>query len=204
MRIEEFRGRFDVSRETCERLEIYEKLLRKWNPAINLVSAKTIEHMWQRHFTDSAQLYELGKQGEKWADLGSGGGFPGLVIAILAAEHCDPDITLVEADGRKAAFLRTVLREVDVPATVLAERIENAAPLQANIVSARALAPLPKLLALASRHLHPNGTALLPKGEGWRAEISDAQAGWSFDLSTVRSITDLQSVILVVKGIARA
>lgn len=195
---------FNVSRETIARLEIYEELLRKWNPAINLVSSRTLEQLWTRHFIDSAQLDRLAAPRGRWADLGSGGGFPGLVVAILRSEDAYPSVTLVESDARKVAFLETVLRATGVSAAVLHERIEAVPGLAADVVSARALAALPKLLSYAARHLDPDGTALFLKGESWRAEIEASRQDWSFDLETVASITDPQSVVLVIKGIARA
>lgn len=194
----------DVSRETRSRLETYESLLRKWNPAINLVAKSTLGDLWTRHFRDSAQLFDICPAGApRWADLGSGGGFPGLVVAILAAERApDLAVTLVESDVRKAAFLSTVARETELNVRVLADRIEAVPPLAADVLSARALAPLPQLLAFAERHLAPGGTALLPKGANHAAEIAEALATWRFDLQKHPSQTDSQAVILEVTGIA--
>ncbi|WP_126975243.1 16S rRNA (guanine(527)-N(7))-methyltransferase RsmG [Frigidibacter oleivorans] len=194
----------DVSRETRDRLETYESLLRKWNPAINLVAKSTLGDLWTRHFRDSAQLFDLCPAGAtRWADLGSGGGFPGLVVAILAAERAPGlAVTLVESDVRKAAFLSTVARETGLNVRVLADRIEAVAPLSADVLSARALAPLPQLLAFAERHLAPGGRALLPKGANHAAEIAEALASWRFDLQKHPSQTDSQAVILEVTGVA--
>ena len=134
----------NVSRETKARLEIYAELLRKWNPKINLVSKGTIDDLWSRHIIDSAQIYALACHPiEHWIDLGSGGGFPGLVIAIMAADRGSPGkTTLVESDARKCAFLRTVIRETGANATVMNERIEVLPSLEADILSARALGSL--------------------------------------------------------------
>lgn len=200
-----FAAEVDVSRETSERLALYAALLEKWNPAINLVSRGTLANLWSRHFLDSAQIFELRPvDAGHWADLGSGGGFPGLVVAILAAEVA-PDLrfTLVESDQRKATFLRTVLRETGVSADVRAERIETLAPLGADILSARALAPLTRLLDYASRHLSPAGRALFLKGATHAQEVDDALAHWRFDVQKFPSRTEPDSVILKIGGIAR-
>lgn len=195
----------DVSRETNERLTIYADLLRLWNSKINLVAPSTIEDLWSRHFIDSAQLYDLAANSvEHWADLGSGGGFPGLVIAILAQGEAMPlRITLVESDARKSAFLRTVLRETGVAASVITERAENVPPLDASVVSARALAPMAKLLTFAHRHLAQDGVALLPKGQNWEKEVRDAQSAWRFSYRIDKSVLEQNSVILSVTGVGR-
>lgn len=202
---EAIRAECDVSRETIERLQIYAALLEKWNPAINLVSKATLSEVWPRHFLDSAQLFALRPaSATHWADLGSGGGFPGLVIALLAAERApDLRVTLVEADLRKCTFLRTVAVETGVTPTILTERIESLAPLQADVLSARALAPLPRLLDFALRHLAPQGRALFQKGATHATEIDTALASWRFDVQKIPSKTDPASVILNIGGIAR-
>jgi len=195
----------DVSRETLARLETYAGLLEKWNPAINLVAKSTLPDLWSRHFLDSAQLFDLRPEGaRRWADLGSGGGFPGLVVAILAAEEAPQmRVALVESDHRKAAFLRTVVRETGISADIHAERIETLAPLAADVLSARALAPLSQLLGFAERHLSPSGRALFPKGATYQAELTEALAQWRFDVQKTPSKTDPGSVILSIGGIAR-
>ncbi len=195
----------DVSRETNERLHIYAKLLRTWNPKINLVAPSTLHDLWSRHFVDSAQLYALVPHGfDHWVDLGSGGGFPGLVIAILAQEQAGTSrVTLVESDGRKSAFLRTVLRETGVSATVITKRIEAVPPLSASVVSARALAPLSKLLEFAHLHLSETGIALLQKGQNWEKEMPDAESAWQFSYRIDKSVVDENSVILSVTGVGR-
>jgi 16S rRNA (guanine527-N7)-methyltransferase len=201
-----FAAAYDVSRETLERLHRYEALLKKWNPAINLVSPQTLRDVWTRHFHDSAQIYEMAPTTDAtiWADLGAGGGFPGLVIAILAAEK-QPGltVTLVESDQRKAAFLMTVVRELGLRAHILSERIEAISPLGADILSARALAPLPKLLEFAELHLKPGGVALFPKGAKWRDELSEAQKTWRFDVICHASVTDSEATVLKISGVSR-
>ena len=196
----------DVSRETRERLSIYAALVQKWNPRINLVSRASLENLRARHIADSAQLHDLAPHPvAHWADLGSGGGFPGLVIAILAQETGTPGrVTLVESDARKSAFLRTVIRETGIAATVLTRRIEAAAPLGADVLSARALADLATLLGHAVRHLAPGGAAIFPKGASWRQEIAEAQSKWQFISRVDKSRTDPDAVILHITGVSRA
>jgi 16S rRNA (guanine527-N7)-methyltransferase len=195
----------DVSRETSERLALYAALLRAWNPKINLVSRQTLADLETRHFSDSAQLLELAPaHSTTWADLGSGGGFPGLVIAILAADRRPAlHVTLVESDQRKAVFLRTVAQRAGVTVTVLADRIENIPPLGTDVLSARALAPLATLLDHANRHLRPGGTALFPKGATWRAEVDEALERWRFDCENLPSATSPDGAILRIGEIDR-
>lgn len=196
----------DVSRETEDRLKSYYDLLTKWTKRINLVSRATLEDGWRRHVLDSAQLVRLAPEGWRhWVDLGSGGGLPGVVVAIIAAEKDnDQHVTLVESDVRKAAFLRAALREVGVGADVVAARIEEIASLEADVVSARALAPLPRLLDLSHRHIKPGGTALFPKGKNAGDELQQALERWSFACEKIPSETDSSAVILKIGDIRRA
>jgi 16S rRNA (guanine527-N7)-methyltransferase len=199
-------GLADVSRETQDRLEAMVDLLRKWNRHVNLVSPKSLPDVWSRHIADSAQLFDLApKDATRWLDLGSGGGFPGLVCAILAAER-RPTLafTLIDADRRKCQFLQTVARELGLSVTVCATRAEDAAPFPADVVSARALAPLPTLFALSERFLSPWTCCLFPKGARAEAEIAAACATWRFKLRRVPSITSQTSAILCCEGVERA
>jgi len=195
----------NVSRETSERLKVLADLLLKWNPRINLVSKSTLDNLWTRHILDSAQIYHLAQHPtQHWVDIGSGGGFPGLVVALMAAEENSPElVTLIESDQRKCAFLRTVLRETGTAATVITKRIEKAEPQQASILSARALADLSTLFSFAERHLTSNGTAIFQKGASWQKEVEHAQESWSFNLDVITSITEPNSVVLKVKDIRR-
>jgi len=195
----------DVSRETLERLRIYAATLVKWNSSINLVSKSSLNDLWSRHFLDSAQLLAVaGTKYSKWVDIGSGAGFPGLVVAIMAhGSGIDAEFVLIESDGRKAEFLRSVSRETNVPITVLTERIEAATPQSADILSARALAPLTDLLAFAEIHLRPGGRALFPKGATFREEIKIALEKWAFEGEECPSKTDASSVILSLGDIRR-
>ena len=200
----DFQRQTDVSRETLDLLKQYERLLRKWTERINLVAPSTLDKLWERHFHDSLQLWELTPKRGLWVDLGSGGGFPGLVIAILAREAGQTKVVLVESDQRKAAFLRTVARELGLDAKVLSQRIEDVAPLNADVLSARALAPLPKLLAYTERHRKPGGVAVFPKGETAEDEIRDALESWHFDCQKHPSVTDAKATILSIGEVTRA
>jgi len=201
-----FAREFGVSRETLEKLECYAALLEKWNPAINLVSKASLPQLWTRHVADSAQVLAIADVDRgTWVDLGSGGGFPGMVVAILAAEtHPELSVTCLESDQRKATFLRTVARETGTEVTILADRIENVPPLAADVVSARALAPLANLIGYATRHIAPEGLALFLKGTGQAKEIGTALESWAFHLDTTPSRTDPQSIILKLRSIRRA
>ena len=193
----------NVSRETRERLETLLALVGKWTHRINLVAPSTIEDGWRRHILDSLQVHRAALAARHWADLGTGGGFPGLVVAVLEAERSTPaKVTLVESDRRKCTFLRTALRETGAQATVIDARIEDVPPLGADVLSARALAPLDALLGFAHRHLAPEGTALFPKGARWREEIAPAERDWTFSVEPIPSITDPDAVLLRIGGIA--
>ncbi|MFQ5437444.1 MAG: 16S rRNA (guanine(527)-N(7))-methyltransferase RsmG [Paracoccaceae bacterium] len=201
-----FQKRFNVSRETIERLQDYVLLLKRWNPTINLISRSTVSDIWTRHIEDSAQIWELREDSAiNWLDLGSGGGFPGLVIAVLA-KGCGSKIemTLVESDGRKAAFLTTCARELGVSARILKKRVEEVDPQYADIISARALAPLETLLGYGNRHIRHGGTLLLHKGKSWESELTKCEKYWTFQLEKHRSRTDPSGVLLKIGGLRRA
>lgn len=195
----------DVSRETHDRLLALQALTAKWTERINLISRSTRDEIWTRHILDSAQLFPLAPETAKtWVDLGSGGGFPGLVLGCLLADRPGARITLIESDQRKCAFLRTATRELGLPADIVTRRIEQADPVGAEVLTARALAPLAELLPLAARHLAPGGLALFPKGHGAAQEIEAARHGWVFDCVTTPSITDPDATLLRIERIARA
>lgn len=195
----------NVSRETLERLRAFEALVLKWTVKINLIAAGTKQDLWERHVVDSAQIYPAAPaRWANWADIGSGGGFPGIVVAILAKElNPEGKITLIESDMRKATFLRTAIRELQLNAVVIADRIEKAPPQNADVLSARALASLDLLLGFAERHLNHDGVALFQKGRTAQAEIDAAKQKWSFALATHPSITDADSQLLSIKELAR-
>lgn len=193
----------DVSRETQERLTAYVQLLVKWNNKINLIGRATEAQIWDRHIKDSVQIRDLApKDTTLWADLGAGGGLPGIVVAILLAET-QPGcrIHLVESDQRKATFLRECARILGLTAKVHSVRIEQLDPLGADVLSARALAPLTDLCGFADRHLRNGGMAIFPKGERWQDEVAEARAEWVFSLDSVASTTSPHSAVLLLKDI---
>ncbi|WP_224824277.1 16S rRNA (guanine(527)-N(7))-methyltransferase RsmG [Cognatishimia sp. MH4019] len=196
----------DVSRETNEALHELSADLLKWTKRINLIAPSTQDDIWARHIQDSAQLWPLRDANpEKWCDIGSGGGLPGLVLALLAkGEGAALDFTFIESDTRKCAFLTTMATKFSLKATVIAERIEVAPPVEADILSARALAPLPKLLDLATRHATPNSVFLLQKGAQFENEIDAARDSWHFKYETIPSQTHPDAVVLKIKEVARA
>lgn len=196
----------NVSRETMERLFAYCELVEKWNPAINLISKSGIPEIWDRHIIDSAQLFlQMPAQAGQWCDLGSGGGFPGIVLAILAKElRPATQMILVEADRRKSVFLAEAARLLDVDVKVKTQRIEDLEPQNADVLTARALAPLSDLCGYAYRHLKPEGVAIFPKGAAAQREIESAQKLWRFDYTVAQSHTDPAALVLTVRGIHRA
>lgn len=196
----------NVSRETFAKLQAFEALVRKWTPAINLVSKNTLPNLWERHIVDSAQIFAFRTlSARSWADFGAGGGFPGLVVALLAQDTTpDLHVTLIESDLRKASFLRQAARLLNVEVTVLSERAESLMPLNADIVSARAVAPLSDLLFLAQRHLQGEGVAIFPKGARALGEVADARKLWVFDVDSRPSLSEADASILVIRNIHRA
>ncbi len=195
----------DVSRETLRRLRTLEALVRKWSPAINLVSRGSLDEIWDRHVRDSAQLWRLRPPApRRWVDLGAGAGFPGLVVAILATEAAPGlEVRLIESDARKAVFLREAARETGTDVAILCERIETVAPQEADVVSARALAPLPTLLRHLERHARPGGIGLFPKGETVHKEIEEAQKIWSFRFELHPSQSRAGAAIVEVGALSR-
>jgi 16S rRNA (guanine527-N7)-methyltransferase len=204
--VEELVAGLNVSRETIAALQSFEALVQRWNPAINLVSKSSLSQLWPRHILDSAQIFTFcPPKAQSWGDLGSGGGFPGIVVAILAKELMPGlRVTLVESDARKATFLRQAVQALGLPTVVQSQRIESTEPLRADILSARALASLPDLLGFADRHLAPGGTAIFPKGERFPEEIADARKTWAFDVDTRPSLSEAKAAILVIRNIRRA
>lgn len=197
-----------VSRETYERLAVLVALVKKWQKAENLVAASTLDTIWTRHVADSAQLVGLFRDVRQWLDLGSGGGFPGLVTAILLGDSGREGgmVHLVESNARKCAFLRTAARETGAPAAVHHGRIEDIlarweAPVEA--ISARALASLPDLFRLAGPLVTPDRPALFFKGVDYRSEIGEASQSWDFDLVEHPSRISEGSVILEVRRAVR-
>jgi len=179
-----------VSRETARRLETFVTLLQKWQPVENLISPATLPHLWRRHVADSAQLYVLFPTVTRFLDLGTGAGFPGLVIAILGQGRPDFHVDLVESNQRKCAFLRAVVRETGAPAEVHHGRAEHVVPQlwQGSVnhndcVTSRALAPLSALLGYAEPLLKRGAFAAFHKGGDWAREVEEARRDWDFALT---------------------
>ncbi len=194
----------DVSRETRADLERFAALLTKWQGSINLVAPNTLGDLWQRHIEDSLQLLPLlPDRAQAFVDLGSGGGFPGLVLAIaLKSTRPDARMTLIESDARKGAFLNEAIRATGANARVITGRINDIAPSGADVVTARALAPLPRLLGFAARHLTSEGTALLQKGGKVHEELAAARADWHFEYALYPSLTSEDGVILQIRELS--
>ncbi|MEM9044128.1 MAG: 16S rRNA (guanine(527)-N(7))-methyltransferase RsmG [Pseudomonadota bacterium] len=194
-----------VSRETLERLRAYEALLLKWTQRINLISRHTRQDVWRRHIIDSAQLYPLirSKSGS-WLDLGSGGGLPGVILAILTAEGGRPaHIHMVESDTRKASFLAHVCRELALPATVHAERIERLTPFPVGLITARALASVDQLLSYSVPFTEPSTQILLLKGEKAHSELTAARQTWHSDIEVFESRMDPTGRILSLSNVRK-
>lgn len=192
-----------VSRETLQRLEAFEADFLRWSARINLAAPSTLSELWERHIIDSAQLAGLKPEARRWLDLGSGGGFPGAVVAILVREHEGALVELVESNSKKSAFLKTVLAQLEAPARVHSTRIEVAPGKvqQPEIVTARALAPLRELVALANPWLSGGATGLFHKGRDYRREIEECEGDWDFDLVEHESRLDSQSRILEISNL---
>ncbi len=197
---EEFQVATNVSRETLARLRTYEALLRKWQPAINLVSKSSLDDLWRRHFLDSAQLLRFVPPGARTlVDLGSGAGFPGLVLAALGM----PGVHLVDSDARKCAFLREAARSLGVSVDIHHGRIEEAAPFIADLVTARALAPLSDLLDLGERFIGPHTICLFLKGKGVDEELTGVREKWNMTITREISASDPSGTILRLEHIRR-
>ena len=189
-----------VSRETHRQLEIYARLLLQWNRTINLLSRRDEMELWPRHIADSLNLIPLlPTDFEFGLDLGTGGGFPGLVLAIATRKH----FHLVESDHRKAAFLREAARATGCNATVHATRIEDVAIEGAPLITARALAPLSKLLEWATPKLAPDGICLFPKGRNHASELTAAETQWQMGIESFPSTAAPGAVVLRIRDIQR-
>ncbi|MCH8181734.1 MAG: 16S rRNA (guanine(527)-N(7))-methyltransferase RsmG [Proteobacteria bacterium] len=194
---EEFRDELGVSAEELERLQEFVALLTRWLKRVNLISRNSLADIWRRHILDSAQLLQYAPPtARRWADLGSGAGFPGLVTAILGA----PDQHLIESDGRKYAFLVEAVRATQVEVTLHHARIEDLEPLSADVVTARALAPLTDLLPHASRHGSGRHTCLLPKGRNAAIELRDAAKSWSLTYRCFPSLSHPEGRVLAIQA----
>ena len=188
-----------------EELEIYERLLRQWQAKINLVSDQTLPRLWTRHFADSAQLLQLVPDRARWADLGSGAGFPGMILALLLKNRPGAVVHLIESDQRKAAFLRSVSRETGAAAQVHLVRIDRALPPlldEIDAISARALAPLPQLVDWSREHLLKNALGVFLKGEDWADELTAAGQTDIFQYNCFESRTNPAARVIIVSKAA--
>jgi len=195
-----------VSRETVDRLDRFAEVLRSWQRRMNLIAPSTEAALWTRHIADSLQLIPLAPRARVWADFGSGGGFPGLAIACALADTPGAHVHLVESNTKKAAFLREAARAVGAPASVHAVRIEefvDDASKRIEVVTARALAPLEKLLSMAYPLLKTGVLGLFPKGQDVGAELTEAAKYWNIEASLAPSRTDPKARIVVVRGLER-
>ena len=195
-----------VSRETAARLDRFVELLLQWQNKTNLIAPSTVPTIWTRHIADSLQLLALAPDAKCWVDLGSGAGFPGLVIACALADQAGARVHLVESNAKKAAFLREAVRRIGAPALVHAVRIEDFVKnfkQKPDAVSARALAPLEVLLELAHPLLKTGAKGLFPKGQDVDAELTQASKCWSMDVELVPSKTNSRARIVVVRGLRR-
>tara|TARA_B100001971_G_C18222376_1_gene558060 strand:- start:1086 stop:1697 length:612 start_codon:yes stop_codon:yes gene_type:complete len=195
----DFEKQMNVSRETLDKFITYGELLRKWQKSVNLVSNKTLDDLWRRHMLDSAQLVEyIDNKDIEIVDIGSGAGFPGLALSILGY-----DVTMIESDTKKCLFLKEVIRQLSLFAVVENCRIEDAQH-TANLLTARALAPLTDLLRYSENLIDADGTCLFQKGRTAEQEIIDARKdGWNFDIQKYESIASEDSYVIELKNVSR-
>ena len=195
----------DVSRETLDALKYFEDLVVLWNPAINLISNSSVSDLWSRHIIDSAQLFLFTLPDEGlWLDVGSGGGFPGIVVSIIARELAPSlRVALVESDKRKCVFLRTVVRELGLSVKVINDRIENVKLDDVAYLSSRALRNLNSLLFIVENNVSRETICVFPKGRSYKKELVESQKNWKFDLNLIDSNTSEDSKVIVLKGLER-
>lgn len=202
---EDFQREFEVSDECINRLMHYEVLLKKWTKVINLIGPSTVSQIWSRHFYESAKSFQIAKSKPgKWLDFGSGGGLPGVVVALIAEDQrADFNLVCVEADLRKCQFIRTVSRETGARVSVSSRRIEDLPAQNAQAIFSRALASLDSLLKLSENQLATDGNCFFHKGKNWRSEIAEAQKNWSFNYEVHDCGTHEESVILSIGDLKR-
>ncbi|MDG2355016.1 MAG: 16S rRNA (guanine(527)-N(7))-methyltransferase RsmG [Paracoccaceae bacterium] len=192
-----------VSRETCEKLHYYYCILSEWNTKVNLVSRKSIESSWQRHFLDSSQLWLYAPQNAKtWLDFGSGGGFPGLVISIIAQElNPQLKVILVEKNKKKAFFLEQVSLKLSLNVCLFCSKVEDVKPQKADVISARAFGALRRLIEIAYMHKNDKTISLFPKGKTFSLEIKESLVYWEFEMRQISNLLSLDSSILEIRNI---
>ncbi len=199
----EFVKSLNVSRETLNGFYEYETLLSKWNEKINLVSKNTLVDIWERHFLDSGQIIKhVEVSGKRWVDVGSGAGFPGLVVALLLRDRkIDCDLVVVEKNPKKVFFLNEVIRKLNLSVEVVNDNIDNLEPLNADILTARAFSELNNLIEIAFRHRKKEGICLFLKGENYRMELDKTLNYWFFDYDIIDSLSSSSGKIIRVKKI---
>ena len=203
MKKNEFVKSLNVSRETLNSFYEYETLLSKWNEKINLVSKNTLVDIWERHFLDSGQIIKhVEASGKRWVDVGSGAGFPGLVVALLLRDRkIDCDLVLVEKNPKKGFFLNEVIRKLNLSVEVVNDNIDTLEPLNADILTARAFSELNNLIEIAFHHRKKEGICLFLKGENYRIELDKTLNYWFFDYDIVDSVSSSSGKIIRVKKI---
>jgi len=195
---EEFSRHFPVSHETLKKLDRYAELLIEWNTKFNLVSQTTLPHVWRRHFLDSAQLARfIPEKAKTIADLGSGAGFPGIVLSIMGTS----EIHLIESIGKKAVFLREVVKELTLNAIVHQARAESISDTKFDVITARALKPLPELLVLSKPLMKKDSLAIFLKGQSVDGELTEARKYWKFDCEMFHSLSDPSGRVLKIKNL---
>jgi 16S rRNA (guanine527-N7)-methyltransferase len=194
----EFAEAMNASREALAKLDRYAELLGEWNQKFNLVAESTLPHIWQRHFLDSAQfLKNASREASSLADLGSGAGFPGLVLSIMGV----PNVHLIESTGKKAKFLQAVIDDLKLDAKVLQTRIENIRETKFDIITARALKPLPELLKLAKPLMKKESICIFLKGQQLDVELTESSKYWKFEYETFPSLSDRSGRVLKITSL---
>ena len=203
MKKNKFVKSLNVSRETLSGFYEYKTLLYKWNEKINLVSKHTLIDIWERHFLDSGQIIiNVEASGKRWVDVGSGAGFPGLVVALLLRDRkVDCDLVLVEKHPKKVFFLKEVIRRLNLSVEVVNDNIYTLEPLNADILTARAFSELNNLMEIAFRHRKKEGICLFLKGENYKIELDKTLNNWFFDYDIVGSLSSSSGNIIRVKKI---
>ena len=196
---------YNVSRETINELKKYETLVKEWNAKFNLISKSTVDKVWDRHILDSLQLCSFFEEKEGvLIDFGSGAGFPGIVIAIVAKEKFpNLKINLVESITKKATFLNVVKESLNLDINIINDRIENIKSLKADFITSRAMASLEKLLNYSKPFCLKSTKLIFPKGEKWKEELEEAKQKWCLNLKTIESQTNKDSCILYISNVRR-
>ena len=201
---EDFAAESGVSRETLMDYQAWHALLLKWNRKINLVSPTALGDFWRRHALDSWQIWpHVPEKAENFIDLGSGAGFPGLAMAMGCKARGLGSVTLIESAGKKTTFLRTVIRELNLPATATSERAEDIAPKPHDVITARAFAPLPRLFSYAQPFWGEGTVGLFLKGEAAQEELTDASKQWQYNVETISSQSDSTGCLLKITELRR-